>query len=179
MFRQFNVNGDSGLVWAGVVADFKELDAQAEKFDAKFIFVDSRYRTQEVNDFCASRQGYFPCQGVQRKAMQLFSPAMIHTNQGDVEGVTHNPDKLKDILAEMIQRGVNAKRWLVPRGTALRDDYPSQMTAEKNVNGKWMQVPAGKANHYFDAEVLVLLCAIKFGIINLDISMEVTKDGNE
>jgi hypothetical protein len=172
VFRQFSASGDSAQVWAGAVASFPELDAQAEKYDAKFIFIDSRYRTQEVNDFCAENAGYFPCQGVQHKKMQLFSPATVVTAKGELEGITHNPDKLKDILADMIQRGPNAKRWLVPRGTAARVDYCEEMTAEKNINGKWMQVPAGRANHYWDCEVLVLLCAIKFGVVNMNIETE-------
>lgn len=175
VFRQFNINGDSGQVWAGVVASLAELDKKAEQYDAKFIFLDSRYRTKEINDFCSTHAGYFPCQGVDHKAMQLFTIRLIPTEKGEIEGVAHHPDKVKDILADMIQRIRNAKRWLVPRGTSLRLDYPDQMSAEKNINGKWMQVPAGKANHYFDAEVLVLLCAIKFGIVNLDIVTEEAK----
>jgi len=166
VFRQFSINGDSGLIWANVVGNFRELDKMSEQFGAQFILIDSRYRTQEVNDFCKNNPGYIPCQGVLRKSMELYSPVKIPCGMNYIDGLTHNPDKLKDILATYIQQQGNAKRWIIPRGYAARLDYPDQMTAEKNINGKWIQIPVGKANHYWDAEVLAILAAIKFGVLD-------------
>jgi hypothetical protein len=69
---------------------------------------------------------------------------------------------LKDILASQIQRADGARRWMVPRGYAANPAYTAQMTAERCVNGRWGN-PLGRANHFWDAELLALLGAVRFG----------------
>lgn len=169
-FRAFAEGGDSALVWAGEVADFVTLDAMAQKYDAKYILIDNRYRTQEVNEWCGDNTGYIPTQGVTRKSATTYTINMINILEGKrgqsagkmIESISHNPDDLKDMLANMIQG--KGHKWWIPRGYSTKVDYCRQMTAERNVNGKWQPVPAGRPNHYWDAEVLCLLGAIRFQI---------------
>ena len=172
VFRQFVQGGNSGLVWSGDIANFRTLDRMAEKFGAKFVLIDQRYRTREVQEFCANNAGYIPTVGVTRKARALFTTGIQDIDEGrrgqgmgrEIEVINHDPDQLKDMLAYMIQQGEDARRWLVPEGYASNIEYVAQMTAEKNINGRWEPVPKGAANHYWDAEVLALLAAIRFQV---------------
>ncbi len=170
VFRQFVDGGDSGLVWAGVVANFHELHTLVERFGALFIFMDQRYRTWEVHEWCASNPGagYIPCIGIGRRARSIFTENIIDLSSGRkgvnqagniITGLDHEPDQVKDVLAACIQGAKGARRWLVPRGTSLRADYCDQMSAERCVNGRWMN-PRNSANHFWDAEVLAMLGAI-------------------
>jgi hypothetical protein len=169
VFREFVTGGDSALLWAGEVPNLESLEERASLYKAEFVFVDSRYRTQEINEWCAAHIGYLPAMGVTRKGKTIFWTDMINIDEGKanakkgrvIEGVSHNPDALKDVLADQIQKTQRSKVWLVPRGYATRSDYCAQMTAEKSVNGKWIAVPAGRPNHYWDAECLCLLAAWK------------------
>lgn len=171
VFRQFRDDGESGLVWGGTCQNFEALDEMAARFDAKFVLVDQRYRTREVQEFCARNAGYIPAMGVNVRARVLFSCQSVDVDEGRrgqgggrrIELVTFDGDMLKDILAALIQRSEGATRWMVPRGYAANADYCRQMTAERNVNGRWIN-PLGHANHYWDAEALALLCAIRVGV---------------
>lgn len=169
VFRRFTEDGDSGLVWAGDVSSLEALEKMAAKFGADYVFLDSRYRTNEINDWCKTHVGYIPCQGVSRKAATLFSIVAIDPEQGKrgqgkgdmIAGMTFDPDQLKDILSRLIHRERDARQWLVPKGYASNASYCSQVTAERCINGHWQAWPPGKPNHYWDAECLVLLGAIK------------------
>lgn len=165
-FREFAENGDSGLLWAGVVASPQELDIMAERFGAEYVFLDVRYRGREMQEFAAEHRGYVPCIGVGRKKT-LFEYSEINIDvgrRGDQAGrmvpsLDHHPDEVKNILASFIQRASGAPRWFVPRGTSMRPDYVEQMTAERCINGKWVNT-RNAANHFWDAECLALLGAI-------------------
>jgi len=169
-FREFVQGGDSGLIYAAEIANFDTLEELANKTDPKFILMDNRYRTQEVNDWCAEHIGYIPTQGVTRHSSVVFSIVPTNIDEGTrnqkegrvLEVIHFNPDAVKDILADVIQR--RHKKWLIPDRYSAKEAYCRQMTAEKNINGKWQAIPAGRPNHFWDAEVLCLLGAIRFGI---------------
>ena len=171
VFRQFVDGGDSGLIWSGTVADFAALEAEAERHGAVYVMIDSRYRTHEVNEWAVSHRGYIPCQGVVRRGRSMFSTTSIDVDEGRrgsgrgrvIELITHDPDLVKDVLSDQMQKHAGHKLWMVPKGYAENVTYCSQMTAEKCISGHWVQVPAGKPNHLFDAEALALLGAIRFG----------------
>jgi len=170
VFRQFAEGGDSGLVWAGDCASLDALDVLAARFNAQFVLLDQRYRTREVQEFCATHAGYIPAMGVTARARALFNSQAVDIDEGRrsgfgrrIELLTFDPDMLKDILASLIQRRDGTPTWLVPRGYAANLNYCRQMTAERNVNGRWLN-PLGHANHYWDAECMALLCAIRVGI---------------
>lgn len=169
VFRQFVRGGDSGLVWAGDCAGFEALENMAAKYDAQFVLVDQRYRTREVQEFAFAHPGYIPSMGVVRRARQLFTNGVINLDEGrrggvgrKIETIDYDGDMLKDILSVLVQRGAGARRWLVPQGYSTNKGYVEQMTAERSINGRWVN-PRNKPNHYWDAECLALLAAIRFG----------------
>lgn len=191
VFRRFVDGGDSGCIWAGDAADLQALDRMAEKFDVKYIFIDARYRTHEINEWCFSHRGYIPCMGITRRSRSLFTVSTLNIDEGKrgevhdqgrvIETCSHDPDMLKDILAIQIQRAEGCKRWIIPRGYATYKDYIKQMTAEKNINGRWLPWPSGAPNHIWDAENLCLLGAIRLGIFTIiDIQQkEDTENGDK
>ena len=80
-----------------------------------------------------------------------------------IETLTHDGDQLKDILVNLIQQTDSAgRRWMVPNGYGANEEYTSQMTAERCINGKWVN-PQDKPNHAWDSELLCLLGALRFG----------------
>lgn len=172
VIRCFILGGESGLIWAGTVTDFPTLEKLMDKHDVQFVLVDSRHRTQEVNEWCGTHPGYIPTQGVTRTAASLYSINQLDIDMGTrrqgmgrvVEFISFTPDTLKDILATQIQRSLGSKTWLIPQGYAGNDSYCRQMSAERCINGKWQCIPAGRANHFWDAECLALLAAIRFQV---------------
>lgn len=165
-FRLFVPGGDSGLIWAGHVADFKELDALATRFEFSHVLVDSRYETVKVNQWCMEHDGYIPCMGVTRKKSP-YTFDFIRSGS-DRKMISFDPDQIKNILADLIQRVPGARAWLIPKGKASDQAYPDQMAAERCVNGKWIQVPAGRANHFWDSEALCILAAVTAGILKMN-----------
>jgi phage terminase large subunit GpA-like protein len=170
-FRTFIRKGDSGLLWNGTVSDFTELDRMADQYQAQYVLIDQRYRTREVQEFCFSRAGYIPCEGVKTRARSIYAVNSLDLDEGKssrtglrvIETLSHDGDQLKDILAGMIQgTDPGERRWMVPKGYADREDYCAQMSAERCINGKWVN-PLDRANHAWDSEVLCLLAAIRFG----------------
>jgi hypothetical protein len=170
VFRQFTEGGDSGLIWAGDIANFHELDKLAERFGAEYVIVDCRYRTREVQEWAAEHAGYIPSMGVVRRGRVLFSYQQTNIDEGRRSGagrmittIDYDADMLKDILALQIQKREGGRRWMIPRGYAANKTYVEQMIAERLVNGRWLN-PQGRPNHYWDAECLTLLAAIASGI---------------
>jgi len=171
VFRAFLPGGDSGLVWAGDVGTLESLDDLAERYKARYVFIDQRYRTREIQEWCFDHTGYIPCAGVSTKARTLYSVSTLDLDEGRstrtgmrvIEMVGHDPDQVKDILFAQITGGQGARKWLIPRGYASDAKYCAQMSAEKCINGRWMN-PQQRANHYWDAECLALLAAIRFGV---------------
>jgi hypothetical protein len=183
--RRFVRPGDSGLIWRGQVADFRALDTLADKHGAEWVFVDQRYRTREVQEWCIGHTGYIPCLGVSRKSRSLFTVQTIDLDEGKrgqgrtgrvIETLHHDPDMAKDILADQIQRAAGARRWMIPQGYAGNAEYISAMTSERNINGKWENLQH-RANHDWDAECLALIGAIRLGYF--EVTGETEKDGDE
>lgn len=169
--RRFMRGGDSGLLWQGQLASFADLDAKADLFGASWVFVDQRYRTREVQEWCETHSGYIPCLGVSRKSRTLYTVQLVDLDEGKrgqgrsgrvIESLHHDPDMLKDLLAEEIQRGDNAHRWMIPQGYSGKAEYVAHMTAERCINGQWVNLQH-RANHAWDAEALALLGAIRMG----------------
>lgn len=173
-FRAFVDGGDSALIWAGEVATLETLDDYAAKYNAHFIYIDSRYRTQEILEWCATHTGYIPCKGVTTRELKVCWLDEENIDEGKKNAkcgrlltvVKHKPDEVKNLVANLIQK-IGARKWLVPRGYATRADYCAQMTAEKSVAGKWVAIPAGRPNHYWDAECLCLCGAIVMDIFKV------------
>jgi len=171
VLRLFVQGGDSGLIWFGDVANFNAMDSICEKYGAEFVFIDQRYRTREVQEFCLTHNGYIPCLGVSRKARAMFTVGLMDLDEGrrgqgsgrKIQTIEHDADMVKDVLADQIQRTENAKRWLVPKGYSTKADYVAQMSAERCINGKWENLQ-NRANHGWDAECLALVGAVSLGI---------------
>lgn len=170
IFRQFVQGGDSGLIWSGEVSNFETLDNLAAKFNALYIIMDQRYRTREVQEWAFAHTGYIPSMGVSRRQnVVLHSSRPIDLDEGrrggtgrQIEVLDYDGDMLKDILAVQVQRSEGSRRWLVPKGYGANKNYVAQMTAERSINGRWVN-PQDKPNHFWDSEGLALLAAIKFG----------------
>lgn len=167
--RQFVRGGDSGLIWAGDCANFAALDALAEKYGAQYVFPDMRYRGREVQEWSHAHPGYVPCMGVTTRARSLFTVGQLDIDEGrrsgggrDICWLSFDSDMLQDILVDQIQRREGSHRWMIPRGYAINADYVAQMTAERSVNGRWVN-PGDRPNHMGDAERLALLGAIWLG----------------
>lgn len=176
VFRQFVRGGDSGLVWSGDVANLEALDVLAEKFGAGLLIVDARYRTREVQEWAHAHPGYIPAMGVSRRARALYTANVLDLDEGKrsaagkgrkIRTLDFEPDMVKDILAAQVQRSEGSRRWLVPKGYALNVQYVAQMTAERQVNGRWLN-PQNRPNHFWDGEVLALLGAIYCGIYGVE-----------
>jgi len=171
VFRQFVRGGDSALVWSGTVMDFAALEGLRAKFGAEFVFVDRRYRQREVDEWAFAHTGYIPCEGVRTRARSLFSVGVIdleegrsrHTGQRTVATISFDPDQIKDLLAATVQKAKGTPRWLVPKGYPSNTTYCAQMTAERCINGRWIN-GQNKANHLWDSECLCLLAAIQLRI---------------
>lgn len=181
--RVFAAPGDSGLVWHGTVANFGALEALCDAHKVEFVFVDRRYRTREVDEWCHANTGYMPCQGVKTRIRSLFSVRTLDLDEGTsrrtgmrvISVLDFDGDQVKDLLAALMQREREAVKWLVPQGYSTRKDYCSQMTAERRVNGKW-DVVAQRPNHAWDSEVLCLLGAIFRGFYGFAEKVEEGKE---
>lgn len=168
--RQFVEGGDSGLVWCGDVPNLEAVDALAARLGVQYVFMDQRYRTREVQEWAANHAGYIPCYGTSRRSRALYSSNAFNVDEGRreqragrvIEVIEFDPDMLKDILAVQIQRAAGSRRWMVPRGYAMHSKYCEQMTAERCINGRWVN-PQQRPNHFWDAEGLALLAAIRLG----------------
>lgn len=181
--RSYARPGDSGLIWRGLIPDFRTLDARADEYGAAWVFIDQRYRTREVQEWCVEHAGYIPCLGVSRRSRALYTVQTVDLDEGKrgqgrtgrvIEALHHDPDMVKDILADQIQRADGARRWLVPQGYSTLGEYVGEMTAERNINGKW-ENPQRKANHDWDCECLCLLGAIRLGYFEVS-QMEAKTD---
>ena len=174
VFRLFVAGGDSGLLWAGSVSDFKALDAKANEFMADYIFMDQRYRKREVQEWCFEHKGYIPCEGVKTSARSVFNVSQLDLDEGKrgqgkgrvVEVIGHDGDQIKDILSTMIERREMSRRWLIPKGYGGKAEYTKQMSVERCVNGKWVN-PGDRPNHIWDAECLTIVGALRLGIMQV------------
>jgi hypothetical protein len=94
-----------------------------------------------------------------------------------IETLSHDGDQLKDLLAGLLQETAG-RRWMVPEDYARNREYCDQMTAERCINGRWVN-PQEKPNHAWDSELLCLLAAIRFGFypVHNEAQTEAEKDG--
>jgi hypothetical protein len=185
VFRQFTRSGESGLIWAGDVSDLYDMDDLAVKFNASFILIDMRHKGREIQEWCYAHTGYIPTAGVIHKERRLYTwkPHDLDEGLGKGEGrkikkIHFDANMMKDILAELIHKKRESVRWLVPRGYSRYKAYTDQMSAERCVNGEWVN-PSKKDNHLWDAEILALLGAISLGFFrwfNLDENEETNKN---
>ena len=137
--------------------------------------IDQRYRQREIQEFAYSHAGYIPCYGMATRARSMFSVNALDLDEGRskrtgdrvIEILAHDPDSVKDELSNLIRRIDGAPDWKIPRGYSTNADYCAQMTAEQSVNGRWVNT-SQRANHFWDAECLSLLGAIRFGIWNAE-----------
>jgi predicted Zn-ribbon and HTH transcriptional regulator len=168
-FRQYVRGGDSGLVWHGTVSDLETLDKLATDYQAQFVLIDMRYRSREVQEWCHLHAGYIPCEGVKTRARSIYAVNLLDLDEGRssrtgvrvIETLSHDGDQLKDLLAGLLQETAG-RRWMVPEDYARNREYCDQMTAERCINGRWVN-PQEKPNHAWDSELLCLLAAIRFG----------------
>jgi hypothetical protein len=183
-FREYVDGGDSGLVWHGTIADLATVDRIAEQTGATWIMMDARYRTREVQEWAYAHAGYVPCMGAQSRAKALYTVNSLDMDEGkrtanagrSIETLTHDADQLKDMLADMIGRKDGTRRWLIPRGYSTRPEYVAQMTAERCVNGRWVN-QFDRPNHAWDSEVLCLLGAIWLGLYPVSVAEK--REGGE
>ena len=179
VFRLFVAGGDSGLMWRGTVQDFAALDELAVKFNADYIFMDQRYRKREVQEWCVEHKGYVPCEGVKTTARSVFTVQSLDLDEGKrgqgggriIEMVAHDGDQIKDILATMIDKRPGCRTWMIPKGYGGKADYTKQMSAERCVNGKWIN-PGDRPNHTWDAECLCIVGALRLGIMQVGIKAD-------
>jgi hypothetical protein len=173
-FRLFVAGGDSGLLWSGTVSDFAALDVKAGELGAQHIFIDQRYRKREVQEWCAEHPGYVPCEGVKTSARSVFSIQTLDLDEGKrgqghgrvIEMIGHDGDQIKDILATMIDKRKGARRWMIYKGCGGNAKYTKQMSAERCVNGKWIN-PGDRPNHAWDAECLCIVGALRLQIMQV------------
>jgi hypothetical protein len=78
-----------------------------------------------------------------------------------IECLTHDPDMVKDLLADLIARGPS-RDWRIPLGYSARPKYIAEMTAERSVANRWVN-PQSRPNHAWDAECLALVGAVRLG----------------
>lgn len=173
-FRLFVAGGDSGRMWAGTCSDFAALHAKVEEHKADFIFIDQKYRTREVQEWCYDHKGYVPCYGVKTSSRSVFTINNFDLDEGKrgqsrgrvIEVISHDGDQIKDIMATMIDRRPGARRWMLPRGGGAKGTYTAQMSAERCVNGRWVN-PGNRPNHAWDAEALTIVGALRLGILQV------------
>jgi len=181
--RLFAVNGDSGLYDRRLLGSFSELQEYAIGLQAYAVGIDCGYRTQEVYENALQYQ-FVPCKGSGYRIPAVWEQAYRNIYEGTrkqkdgitVGVITHDPNQLKDQLHDRMS-GKSPFVWLIPRGLSADPDYTMQMSAEQSVNGKWVPIKEGMANHYWDAEVLCLLMATMYGY-NSYIKREEEQDGD-
>jgi len=175
VFREWFPGGASRLIWAGTVNSLDRLEELAAGHDARYVMIDQRYRQREIQEFAYGHAGYIPCYGMATRARSMFSVNALDLDEGRskrtgdrvIEILAHDPDSVKDELSNLIRRIDGAPDWKIPRGYSANADYCAQMTAEQSVNGRWVNT-SQRANHFWDAECLSLLGAIRFGIWNAE-----------
>jgi hypothetical protein len=60
---------------------------------------------------------------------------------------------------------------MIPKGYGGKADYTKQMSAERCVNGKWIN-PGDRPNHTWDAECLCIVGALRLGIMQVGIKAD-------
>ena len=130
-------------------------------------FVDSRYRTAQVYDFCRSHRGWaYPIVGSERIDKPLAPKKVDVTSAGRLlrGGLTRwtlNTDFFKRWIHEQLERDQELPgQWHLPADAT--DDYCAQIVAEARVvkpSGAATWVRIRKDNHYLDCEMMSIAAA--------------------
>lgn len=177
--RDFAKDSESRLVHCQQVTDgWAGLDALAARFNLHpaLVGVDAGWSQQEVIAMCAERgwkatKGFGQDDFAIRPGMRRFytEPETVVLHGGKVgRMIKFSNLALKDILNGMRLRKLHTFPLDAPK------EYVDMMNAEVRVKDKgkpvWVLKQGVKDNHYFDAEVIALLMAVRWGIGGRDIS---------
>lgn len=179
VIRDFARDGESRIVHCQQVTDgWPGLDALAARFGVHkaLIGVDAGWSQQEVVAMCAERgwkatKGFGQDDFAIRPGLRRFysepETVVMHGNKVG-KMVKFSNLAMKDILHGMRLRKLHTYSLDAP------PEYVEMMNAEVRVkkDGKplWVLKQGVKDNHYFDAEVIALLMAVRWGIGGRDIS---------
>lgn len=151
---------DADDVWQSL-SNFEENTYDGMQIER--MFIDSRYRTDKVFEFCRSHQGWaFPIVGSERTDKPL-KVAKVEVNdagrvvRGGLSRWTLNTDYFKRQVHSKINRDAEMPgQWYLPQDAT--DDYCKQIVAETRVikpSGKVVWVRLRKDNHYLDVEMMM------------------------
>ena len=168
--RLFTKNGSSGQIDRQLLSGFQALNEYANQMNAHSVLIDCGYRTQEVYEaslsfrFIPTKGSSFRIPGIWEQTQRNIYEGTRRAREGVSVGIMlFDPNQMKDQLYDRIM-GDSPFVWLVPKGTGMDQSYCSQMVSEaRDDSGKWKPVRAGRANHFWDAEVLCLLGATVYG----------------
>jgi terminase, large subunit len=146
-------------------------DAQGTVYQVKFALQDAMgHRTSEVYDFCRMNRGkIMPTMGVQTMASPYsysekdYYPGTKKIIPGGLTLVRFDTNYFKNMLSgilEIVREDPGSWNY----HSELTEDWAEQMTVEFiNENGFW-ECPEGKANHFWDCSVLLLLAHEILGV---------------
>lgn len=145
------------------------------------LFIDARYRTDEVMDFARRHPGIVRMsKGVERDDLRPFTTVSMdrHPDTGarlDGSLVCYHVATgfFKDIAAKLIRRGAVQGGWHVYEG--VDDTYQRELTSEhkilqrtgKKTRERWVPKPGHQQNHFWDTEVLNVAIAHLLGVQQL------------
>jgi phage terminase large subunit GpA-like protein len=169
--RAWGAEGESWLVREGTTADWSHLygvlfdsvyrDQSGNQLAIEVVIIDAGFETDQVYQFCDT-YGCWASKGDAR-TRQPYKVSETESVQGSgrwLRRVNVNPDYYKGQVHNLIHAG----KWHIHED--MPEEYFKQMTAEQVVSevdkrtGRtryhWKIISSGRANHYFDCEVLAL-----------------------
>lgn len=160
-------NRDSRQLAYGCVPGLEEVEVAVSKFEPAAIFVDARYRTRDILEWCATHHGWIATMG----AAGLMTPirwVKMPIDGGLLKGqevrtIRFRPDDFRQMLHDRMNRdkATEAMRDQIPNWSVLpdiSDEYKRQVVANRRVERKG---PRGRvivefiqvgADHYNDCE---------------------------
>jgi len=169
--REWFRPGHSSLVDWGKALEWVNLRDVRAKYAANYCFIDNHYadRQEEVIIQCCDgmMRGCVPVYGHEklRDKMGRSTACVVYQNKDPYEGrryqgrykltwVSSVADYWKTQLYRLLN-GNAPQAWRIPND--VDSAYTNQMTAEKCVDGKWVQLRKG--NHIWDCEHMQILAA--------------------
>lgn len=151
--------------------EYGKADGQT-KMLVDLCLVDSGDQTEDVYDFCSTREWALPCKGT----ANAYAHYRISTvNRTDSKGygmqlVLVDGGRYKDMIAARMRKDNGPGSWMVH--AECDREYAEQVTAEHKVrdkNGKvvWMLKHSHADNHYLDCEVYAAAAADVLGVRGL------------
>ena len=157
----------SGLVDWGYAGAWRQLNDLADKYACHQWFCDTNYRRTEVYEL-ASPMKLVPVSSNEKLGVDLrkllIDPFEGKARQGSDSLITtysFNTTTWKDMLFDMIT-GASANKWHIPRRFRDFEDrrvYAAQVLSEEKRDGLWQPKSAGRDNHLWDVEVILLVGA--------------------